>query len=96
MKNDYLVERQTIDKKFLIKIRKKLLKNLKPKNIFFPKDTSHLDNKKFKILYSKNRTLKFWKNFPKISLNEHKQGLNLWKKNVTILFLKIQKKFAQK
>ena len=46
------------------------------------------------ILYSKNRTLKFWKNFPKISLNEHKQGLNLWRKKCNYIVFKNPEKIC--
>lgn len=94
LKNDYLVERQLIPVKFLINIRKKLLNNLTPSNIFFPKDTSNLNSKKFKNLYKKNRTLKFWANFPKISNSDHKQGINTWRKKCNYVVFKSPEKIC--
>tara|TARA_B100001057_G_scaffold499059_2_gene608233 strand:- start:4613 stop:5497 length:885 start_codon:yes stop_codon:yes gene_type:complete len=94
LKNDYLVERQLIPVKFLINIRKKFLNNLTPRNIFFPKDTSNLNSKQFKDLYKKNRTLKFWKNFPKISSSDHKQGIKSWKKKCNYVVFKNPEKIC--
>ena len=94
IKNDYLVEKQLIPVKLLVNVRNKFLKKLKPKNIFFPKDTSNLTSKKFKELYKKNRSLKFWKNFPKISPDEHKKGLNLWKQKSNYVVFKNPEKIC--
>ncbi len=93
-KHDFLIAKQVISVNLLKKIKKKLEKKLTPKNVFYPKDTSDLNKKSFDNLYKKNRTIKFWRKFPKISHEEHLQGMKLWSRKCNYIVLKNVEKLS--
>ena len=87
-KHDYLIVKHVISVDLLKKLKKKLEKNLVPKHVYYPKDTSSLNHKGFQNLYKKNRSIKFWREFPKISPAEHLKGMKLWSKKCNYIVLK--------
>ena len=93
-KNEYLIERGLVSKRLLINIKRKLRKNMVPKNIFRPKDTSILNKKNFEEIYTKNRNLEFWAKYPKISNSDYSKGLKTWKKKSNYVVVKNPEKIC--
>lgn len=84
--NDWLIQRNLIDKKILKKIKSKIKKKLNSKNIYSPKDCSFIDKKNYKKILDYNN--KSWLNFPKMNSEDIKKGLNTWKKKSSYVIIK--------
>jgi len=91
-KNDWLIKKNFFEKKIVLQIKKELLKNIKYLNFYKPKDCSKINRNNYKNIFQFDNN--DWLNFPKLSEEDYKKGINFWKNKTSYVVFKDVMKLA--
>jgi hypothetical protein len=91
-KNDWLIKKNFFEKKIVLQIKKELLKNVKYLNFYKPKDCSKINRNNYKNIFQFDNN--DWLNFPKLSEEDYKKGINFWKNKTSYVVFKDVMKLA--